>query len=176
MNQEIETVRMVAAVAKDNLDGINAQIAALVLDGADPRPANLTIILSEFDDDIEIREKPDSGWPVGLIFIDPQGARAEPEAEIGYRDGDVPVVFAVVSEGPVLAKDRRDAKYTCQAFVDSMKRGLLDSAKIGTKGLRNGVQILQATSLTTPKIESEFELGTIAAAVRMSFNVRNNVV
>jgi hypothetical protein len=176
MNQEIEVIRMVTAVAKDVALGVNAQIALLPLDAGDTAPLALTIILSEFDDDIEVREKPATGWPIGLILIDPQGSTAEPEAEVGYRDGDVPVVFCYVSEGPVLGKDRLDAKNACQAFVNSMKRGLLASNKIGTAGLKNGVQILQATSLSTPKVESEFEIGTVVGAVRMSFNVRNNVV
>lgn len=176
MNQEIMTVRMVTAVAKDNVLGVNAQIALLPLDGADVAPPVLTAILAEFDDDIEVREKPATNWPIGLIFVDPQGSNADPEAEVGYRDGIVPIVFAYVSEGPVLAKDKLDAKNACQAFVNSMKRGLLDSTKIGTAGKRNNVQILQATSLTTPKVESEFEIGTVVGAVRMTFEVRNNVV
>lgn len=170
------TVRMVAAVAKDNLLGVNAQIALLPLDAGDTAPPALTAILAEFDDDIEVREKPQTNWPIGLIFVDPQGSAADPEATVGYRDGSVPIVFAYVSEGPVLGKDKLDAKNACQAFVNSIKRGLLDPAKIGTAGLRNGVQILQATSLTTPKVESEFEIGTVVGAVRMTFDVRNNVV
>lgn len=168
---------MVTAVAKDVVLGINAQIALLPLDAPDTAPVALTAIFSEFDDDIEIREKPTEGWPIGLILIDPQaGSQADPEAEVGYRDGVIPVVFAYVTEGPVLGKDRRDGKYVCQAFVNSIKRGLLDSTKIGTAGKRNNVQILQATSLTTPKVASESEIGVITSAVRMTFEVRNNVV
>jgi hypothetical protein len=115
---------------------VNAQIALLPLDAGDTAPPALTIILSEFDDDIEVREKPATGWPIGLIMIDPQGSTAEPEAEVGYRDGDVPVVFCYVSEGPVLGKDRLDAKNACQAFVNSMKRGLLDSTRSAPRGRR----------------------------------------
>src|SRR3954468_5418181 len=106
MNQELMTVRMVAAVAKDNVLGVNAQIALLPLDGADTAPPALTAILAEFDDDIEVREKPQTNWPIGLIFVDPQGSSADPEATVGYRDGLVPIVFAFVSEGPVLGKDK----------------------------------------------------------------------
>ena len=176
MNQKIMTVRMVAAVAKDNLLGVNAQIALLPLDGADTAPPALTAILAEFDDDIDVREKPETDWPIGIIFVDPKGSNADPEAEVGYRDGVVPVVFAYVSEGPVLAKDKLDAENACQAFVNSMSRGLLHSTKIGTAGKRNNVQILQALSLTSPKVDSEFEIGTVVGAVRMEFEVRNNVV
>lgn len=176
MIQEIETLRMVTAVAKDLVDGVNAQIALLPLDGADPRPADLIAILSEFDDDIAVRDDDDIEFPIGLLMIADEGSTAEPEAEVGYRDGIVPIVFAYVTSTPSTPKEKRDAKYVCQAFVNSMKRGLLDSTKIAMAGERNDVQILQATSLRTPRIAQEFGIGTITSAVALGFQVRNNVV
>lgn len=165
---------MVAAVAKDATYGVNAQIAALALDGADARPPTLKAILNEADENVTIDSKPSVGWPIGAIVEDDEGIDATPEAVVGYRRMIVGVAFVIVTDAAGGPLNWRHAKYTGQAFVNSMEKGLLAPGRLEIAGVRNNVQILQATSLNASSLEAAIGQARFKGVVRYRFEVEHN--
>lgn len=170
----IEVIRIVGAVLKDPLYGVNPQLFALDIDEADTRPPEVKAILLESDDDIEIDEAPEDGFPALLVLESDLGVVADPEAPVGYRDGYVYVDIIYV-RAAARKRDRwRDARYTGQAVVNSLEKGLLAAGMIESAGIRNDVQILQATQLSAPRIEQQQGKAMMAGAIRYAFNFRHN--
>lgn len=164
---------MVAAALDDPATGVNAQLALMTFSGGDVRPADMKAILNEADHNTEIRERPAPGWPVQLVEENEQGTTADPEAVVGYRDGNVSVIISNVTESTA-SKAWRESKFWNEATVRAVDRGLLAPDKIGTKGLKDNIQIMQATRLTSPRVERELGLGTILNPVIYSLNYRDN--
>lgn len=142
--------------------------------GTDPVPRAPAQILSQADDNVEIRERPASGWPVVVVLEDTQGSDYDAEASMGYRDGRVRVMVLVVDEPAALAEGYRNACYLRQAAADVLERELLAPAKLDTAGLSSGIQILQATRLSAGALNQEFGVGTATAALRIEFQTRDN--
>lgn len=172
----IEIMRMVATVLKDGAVGVNAQIAALTLDGVDARPGIIKAVLNEADDDCQIEEKPAIGFPVILVLEGDEGLTAAPEAVTGYRDGNAVLDIVYIRESAKRAQLWRDSKYVNQAVINSLDLGLLHPTTIGTAGLRNRIQILQATRLAAGIIQRDPTTGDIAVGVKVGFDFRHNIV
>lgn len=165
---------MVADALDDPITGTNAQFAAMSFTGLDSQPPEVTAVLNEADHDTGIYEKPESGWPVQLVEEEERGTTADPEAVVGYRDGWVYVVisYAVESTSPQAWKD---SKFTNEATVRAIDRGLLAQDKIQTRGLRNGIQLLQAgQQITSPRVERQLGVGTQINPIVYAFNYRDN--
>ncbi|MEX1185318.1 MAG: hypothetical protein WEA80_01855 [Gemmatimonadaceae bacterium] len=175
MFASIEVIRMVAAIAKDPVYGVNAQIALLTMDGADARPPVLKAILNEADENVAIDEKPAVGWPIGAIVEDDDGIEAVPEAVVGYRQMVVGIAFVIVTDAAGGPLNWRRAKYTGQAFVNSMEKGLLAPGRLEVAGVRNGVQILQATSLNASSLDATIGQARFKGVVRYRFDVVHNL-
>jgi hypothetical protein len=174
MRATIEVIRMVAYALDDGVDGVNAQFAAMTFDGLDEQPPDVTAVLNEADHDTEIHEKPASGWPVLLVEEEERGTTADPEAVVGWRDGFVYVVISKAVESTSSLEWRR-SKFTNEAIVRSLDRGLLAPDKIQTKGLRNGIQLLQAAQqITSPRVERQLGIGVHINPIVYAFNYRDN--
>lgn len=165
---------MVATVAKDATYGVNAQIALLPMDGVDARPPLLKAILNEADDNVTIDSKPAVGWPIGAVVEDDEGIDATPEAVVGYRRMIVGIAFVIVADAAGGPLNWRQAKYTGQAFVNSMEKGLLAPGRLEIAGVRNNVQILQATSLNASSLEATIGQARFKGVVRYRFEVEHN--
>lgn len=174
MLMKIAAVRIVAAVLADATYGINAQLDQVVREGADLRPPNVTAILNEFDHVIRIREKPTTNFPIVLVFVGDEGAQADPEAVVTYRDATVPIIIARLAESAGGPRQSLDAAYTEEAIVRSLDRGLFDPARFGTAGARGNVQLLQAMRLSAPAIPVEQHVGTFEGVVRYDLQLRHN--
>lgn len=175
MFASIEVIRMVAAVAKDAEYGVNAQIALLDMDGADERPPLLKAILNEADENVTIDEKPAVGWPIAAIVEADEAVDAVPEAVVGYRRMVIGVAFVLITDAAGGALNWRRAKYTGQAFVNSMETGLLAPGRLEIAGVRNNVQILQATSLSASSLEATIGQARFKGVVQYRFEVEHNL-
>lgn len=171
---KIAAVRIVAAVLADATYGVNAQLDQVVREGADARPPNVTAILNEFDHVVRIREKPATNWPILLVFADNQGAEADPEAVVQYRDGTVPIVIARLAESAGGPLQSRDAAYTEEAIVRAMDRGLFAPERFSTAGTRGNLQVLQGVRLSAPAVPVEQHVGTFEGVVRYELQMRHN--
>jgi len=173
MRATLAVLRMFAAVLKDNTAGVTARLAATELLPGDAAPRAPKAILCEADDNVSIREDPQSGWPLLVVLEDEQGEELDPEALVNYRDARVRVVIAVVDEPAVQSEGFRNAKYLQQAIVESITHGLLAEDKIETAGVLGDIAILQATQLTTGKLKRDPELPPYTAGVRYEVQIRD---
>jgi hypothetical protein len=165
---------MVAYALDDGVDGVNAQFAAMTFQGLDEQPPEVTAVLNEADHDTEIHEKPATGWPVLLVEEEERGTTADPESNVGWRDGFVYVVISKAVESTSPSEWRR-SKFTNEAIVRSLDRGLLAQDKIQTRGLRNGIQLLQSSQqITSPRVERQLGIGTQINPIIYAMNYRDN--
>jgi hypothetical protein len=173
----IETLRIVAAIAKDATYGVNAQIAVLVLDGADARPAAFPPgnILSQADQSVIVREKPAGGWPLLTIQESETGSRWSPEAPVGYREGSVDVDFLLAFDASGDAPSWLKMKYYEQAIVDSIEKGLLAADRSDSVRTRNNVQILMASQLSIAPFDLELGVARYTSVTKYRFDVRHNL-
>lgn len=174
MRAAIEVIRMVAGVAKDPVVGVNAQIALLPMSGADARPPVLTAVLNEADDNVVVRDRPATGWPIGAIVEDDAGIEADPEAVVSYRRLMIGVAFVLITDADGGADNWRANKYTAQAFVNSMEKGLLAPGKLEVAGVRNGVQIELAEKLSSSSLDAELGQSRFRGVVQYRFQVVDN--
>lgn len=174
MRATIAAMRIISGVLRAPATGIVARIAAMPRVGGDLAPRAPATILSQADDNVELRERPASGWPVVLVLEDPAGSDYDAEASMGYRDGRVRLMVVVVDEAAVQAEGYRTARYLLQAVVDVIERQLLAVTTLDTAGLSSGIQILQATRMSAGPLNQEFGVGTATAAVRLELQTRDN--
>lgn len=174
MRATLEIIRMVAYALDDPESGANAQFAGMTFEGFDVEPPNVTAVLNEADHDTEIHEKPETGWPILLVEEGQRGTTADAEANVGYRTGYVYVVISTAVES-TSSKRWRESKFTNEAIVRAIDRGLLTQAKIQTAGLRNGIQLLQAAQqITSPRVETQLGIGVLINPVVYSMNYQDN--
>lgn len=175
MRATLATLRIFAAVLRD--DPVNCVVSTLSrvarIDG-DAAARVPTAVLCEADDNVEIRDKPLAGWPIVLILEDEAGEDFDAEANVGFRDGTVGVTIAIIDEPAKQAEGYRTAKYIQQAIVDGIEHGLLASDKLDSAGVLDGIAVMQATQLSTGKLNQEFGVGTVTAGVRYKVQVRDH--
>lgn len=171
----IETCRMIEAVLKDVTLGVNAQIAALVMDApnggsADTRPANVTV-RNAVDNDVTVREV-DTTFPLVVVDVSKPGV-APGQIWSGVRDSEIDLIIAYVTESGDVAKNARNTDYTLRAIVRSIARGLLAANKRDTAGTRNGFVISKASKLRYGPTQQPDYGGVMTGAVEFSITVRD---
>jgi hypothetical protein len=166
---------MVEAVLNDVTFGVNAQIAALVMDSPnggspDTRPSNVTV-RNAVDADPTVRES-ETTFPIVVIDV-PQPATSPGQIWSGVRDGEIDLVIAYVAESGDVAKNRRNTDYTLRAIGRSIAHGLLASGKRDTAGSRNGYAISKSSKLKHGFTHQPDYGGVMTGAVQFSLTVRD---
>lgn len=171
---ELETIRSCAAGAADGAHGINAQIAALTLDGADARPANVTLYTSLTAGWVARRTFAIAGLNVSLpavaIYVG-DSAELEPEVATVYRDGHFPVVFAYLDEKSASETGTLNALYTNRAILRFLT-WFNHNAQAATVRTRNGIIVQACTNLTQAPIAAVKGDVFIGAITQATFKVR----
>lgn len=172
----LETIRAIAAAAADNTIGVNAQIAALTLDThspADTAPPNVTIYNAVDDQWVARRaiaeNETDISFPALAIYLH-SPAQLEAEVETITRDGEFPIGLAVLTKKSDSALGMRDSLYTTRAILRFLRQFELPAND--TMRQRNGVHLLEITTLLQPQVYEAWGTAMVAGFVLPTWKVR----
>lgn len=169
---------MCAAAAADPTIGVNAMIAALALDGSDPRPSAVTVYNAMDHGWVARRMVPEQGsgitFPALAVFVS-QPARLD-EVHTVVRDAHYPVAYAYVTLNSDSAKGNRDAAYTMRALLRTLR--LFHAPTPTGAGLRqhNGIGIIPPNgpdATTQPPVYETWGSAIVTAVTQVEYLVRD---
>lgn len=172
----IEGCRIIETVLLDGTLGLNAQIAALVMDTPvgggtpDTRPANPTI-LNAVDDDPTVREE-EITFPAVVIDIGKPGA-APGQIWSGIRDSELDILIAYVEQSGDVTANKRASDYTMRAIVRCLARGLFAAGKRDTAGTRNGYAISKSSKMKYGPTHQPAYGGVMTGGVEFTITMRD---
>jgi hypothetical protein len=167
----VEAVRMIAAVLEDPTNGVNALLASMPRDGADPRPANVTV-LNAADDDINVGEGTSTAFP--YVIVDIHAPLTAPgQVMSGVRDYEVPVLVGYVVKGGTERQNFASTDYTMRAIAASLARGLLAAGKRDTAGTRNNCRLFKASDIRYGPTEQQHNAGIMTGGLTVTLTLRD---
>lgn len=173
---KLEVVRLIKAGLADATNGINAEIAALTLDGSDTRPSNPTCY---YDVDhkwvarrhIDDADSSNITFPALAVFQFAPLLVVDPEVQTVVRDVDLQIAFALLLNKQDSAEAVRHALYFNRALLRWFAWFMANdqSSSFRTK---NGVIIRSVTELTQDDVQEEFGAADCVSATIATFRVR----
>lgn len=169
----IEVLRMSVTLLADPTIGVNAQIAALTLNGADPRPPSIAHIFEPSSDFTAMDDAALAAGPY-LICDDgeaPQSGAGQPFCNVIDTTIDLAVgYFASVADERAL---RTQAEYTMRAITQAFNAGWFTAANRPVYGRLNGVGIMASERRTIEIVEQNKYGRNLAARLRYELHVRD---
>jgi hypothetical protein len=170
----IETIRSLSDGLQSGTYGVNVQITGLPLDGADPRPATMSLIANSTKARwVAQSALPPSGsvFPCLAVYLEETELDPEVRGGVPLREGKVNVHIRAFDRDSQTDRGLTDMYYVMRAIERCIKTYMSDAH--WTERVRNNIQIEECLTLNILNDTTFHDDNLISGGLKATFRVRD---